>query len=389
MSKIQSFKLIVPLHYRTGQAVSFAFGDLGISEKQGTIRSKRIVLQNSGVSSDSILAEMRLNFATNQEALAASESLNTSYTMQTLTSNLFMFGLCGSLSQCHAHLIGPPIYVLVNDQGSKSQQPSSTSTSSELKEIIAISCALGAALLLCGLFATFHWRKAAKAREQSEKYTLSDLIEAADRGKPENLQAAIASDFKLPLAFKASSSAVSVRSTGSIVGKSSRSGSTTSLSATTGMSVIEKSRTFLPDPYEPHAHTWVVDHSIKVEHASMESGSVSGMLTTGTQRHHKKSKKKTKTQHRVVDLFDGNLDVDSKDEYSLAKGPSPFVSHIEMPLAAVHKLLAREDYHNLRQNIPSIQEDSDEVENGQGVGAIEKDFEQRNSMEANSDIVAV
>jgi hypothetical protein len=252
------------------------------------------------------LVEMRFNFATNSEALQAVEFLNLPVAMGNLSDLLFSLGLCGSSKSevCQASLVGKPKYVLNENDGSGSSFIPGAAASSELIAIVASACAVGVSLFLCAAFAVYRWKKAVQAREDRATYSLSDLIDAADRGKPENLQAAIGSGFKYPDFFRGGSSATSqsLRSDGNPSDSSKGALSSESLQGFPGKDLSGNSV-----PVDTlHAHTWVVESSRKEHDRGPRTESVSGFLTTGSHIRHKKQQ--TRTQIRSASQAGGTGD---------------------------------------------------------------------------------
>ena len=246
------------------------------------------------------LVGTRFNYATNGEALQALEVLKRPVTIQNLSSALSAAGLCDASEgfACQASLLGTPLAVLVSNTNSDTGSLSQTSTSNEKIAIVVTSCVVGLSLIMCSVVMAYRWRKASASREKSDNYTLSDMMEAAQRGKPENLQAAIAADFRLPPAFRAPSSVAS----GSI-----RSGESPfqSFKAPSHSSKAHISRPPSFEPSELHAKTWIVDHSVKDDPVPsstvMGNDSVSGFLTTGSRHRQRKQKKLNKTKGNYND----------------------------------------------------------------------------------------
>jgi len=309
------------------------------------------------------LVEMRFNFATNSEALQAVEFLNLPVAMGNLSDMLFSLGLCGSSKNevCQSSLVGKPKYVLYGNDDAGSSIVPGAAASSELIAIVASACAVGVSLILCAVYAVYRWKKAVQAREDRANYSLSDLIDAADRGKPENLQAAIASGFKFPASFRGGSSAMnqSFRSEGNLSNSSKSVLSSEPFQNFPGVRSKELNGNSLPAD-TLHAHTWVVESSRKDYDNAPRSESVSGFLTTGSHSRHKKQR--TRTQIRSASQAGStggdpvysdrayNPDLQSPldgQQYPISarsKGAeaSPFLtSHIGLSRSEVQKLLDR------------------------------------------------
>ncbi len=249
------------------------------------------------------LVEMRFNFATNSEALQAAEFLTLPLAMGNLSNMLFSFGLCGSSKNemCQASLLGKPKYVIYGNDDSGSSIVPRAAASSELIAIVASACAVGVSLILCAVYGAYRWKKAVQAREDRANYNLSDLINAADRGKPENLQAAIASGFKYPSSFRGGASAMSFQSDGNLSDTKSVLSSEPSQNFSGFRSKELNGNSHSGDSL--HAHTWVVESSKKVNDSGPRSESVSGFLTTGSHSRHKKQR--TRTQIRSSSQAEG------------------------------------------------------------------------------------
>lgn len=146
-----------------------------------------------------ILLDIRLNYRLPGQVTYLQDHFAKSVENGTLSEALGRFGFCRSDTRCDVSLVDVAFRVVGGEEEVVTKK---TDDGSELR-IILISLGAVFGLLLClALALAWRWRKAIWLRKNMAVYKMSDLMEATERGKKENLRRAHPSSFKPPEGFE-------------------------------------------------------------------------------------------------------------------------------------------------------------------------------------------